>query len=99
MPAWPLPRHFDPAKVASVFRVPYDERARQARAFALEHGVAPAWRDERRVGLLLVDVQNTFCLPEFELFVGGTSGDGAVRDSARSCEFLYANLGRLTQVV
>jgi nicotinamidase-related amidase len=43
-------------------------------------------------------VQNTFCLPEFELFVAGRSGQGAVEDSLRTCEFLYANLGRITQI-
>lgn len=99
MPVWPLPRHFDPARVGSVYRVPYAERAEEARAFAREHAIGPAWRDTTRVGLLLIDVQNTFCLPEFELFVGGSSGTGALEDSARTCEFLYRNLGRLTQVV
>jgi len=99
MRVWPLPRHFDPARVESVYRVAYQERAGEARAFALEHRVTPAWRDAPRVGLLLIDVQNTFCLPGFELFVGGPSGKGAVLDSVRTCEFLYRNLGRVTQVL
>jgi nicotinamidase-related amidase len=94
----PLPEHFDPARVGQVFRVPYAERARQAREFARSHAIAPAWRDARRVGLVLVDVQNTFCLPEFELFVAGRSGTGAVDDSLRTCEFVYANLDRLSQI-
>jgi nicotinamidase-related amidase len=99
MPTAPLPPHFDPTRVASVFRVPYQQRAQEARAFARQQGIAPAWRDEQRVGLLLVDVQNTFCLPEFELFVAGRSGKGALHDSVRSCEFVYRNLARLTQIV
>jgi nicotinamidase-related amidase len=45
-----------------------------------------------------VDVQNTFCIPGFELFVGGRSGTGAVDDSRRLCEFVYRNLGTITQV-
>jgi nicotinamidase-related amidase len=98
MSGWPRPAHFDPARVAEVFRVPYAERADEARAFARQYGIAPAWRDARRVGLVLVDVQNTFCLPEFELFVAGRSGKGAVEDSLRTCEFVYANLGRITQI-
>jgi nicotinamidase-related amidase len=95
---WPIPAHFDAARVAEVFRVPYAERAREAKAFADRHGVEPSWRDARRVGLILVDVQNTFCLPEFELFVAGRDGRGAVDDSARTCAFIYRNLGRLTEI-
>ena len=51
------------------------------------------------MALLLVDVQNTFCLPDFELFVGGRSGRAAVDDSARIGTFLYENIGRISQVV
>jgi nicotinamidase-related amidase len=45
-----------------------------------------------------VDVQNSFCLPGFELFVGGRSGTGAVDDSRRLCEFIYRNLDVITQI-
>jgi nicotinamidase-related amidase len=95
---WPLPPHFDPAGSARLFRVPYLERAQQARAWAAQHGIRPALSDLRRACLVLVDVQNTFCLPEFELFVAGRSGRGAVEDNARLCSFLYRNLGTITQV-
>ena len=95
----PLPSHFNPGRVGEVYRVAYQERAAEARAWAREHGLQAAARDTRRVGLLLVDVQNTFCLPEFELFVSGRSGRGAVGDAERICRFLYANLGRISQVV
>jgi nicotinamidase-related amidase len=95
----PAPPFFDPASADRVFRVPYEERAREARGWAASHGIAPAAEDRSRTALLLVDVQNTFCLPEFELFVGGRSGRGAVEDSARLCGFLYGHLPRLTQVI
>lgn len=95
---WPIPGHFDSGRVAEVFRVPYAERAKDALAFARQHGIEPSWRDATRVGLVLVDVQNTFCLPDFELFVAGRGGSGAVDDSRRTCEFIYRNLGRLTQI-
>jgi nicotinamidase-related amidase len=48
--------------------------------------------------LLAVDVQNTFCIPGFELFVAGRSGTGAVDDNRRLCEFVYRNLGTITQI-
>ena len=82
-----------------VWRVPYEQRAREARAWAQSHGLRPAVEDSRRVCLVAVDVQNTFCIPGFELFVGGRSGTGAVDDNRRLCEFLYRNLGTITQIV
>jgi nicotinamidase-related amidase len=95
----PVPAHFDPETVGEVWRVPYEERAREAEAWAHEHALRPAAEDARRVCLLAVDVQNTFCIPGFELFVGGRSGTGAVDDNRRLCEFLYRNLDAITQIV
>ena len=95
----PIPPHYDPAKVGEVWRVPYQERAEEARRWAEAHGIRPAAEDEFRVALLLVDVQNTFCLPEFELFVAGRSGTGAVDDNRRLCEFIYRNLGTITRIL
>jgi nicotinamidase-related amidase len=54
--------------------------------------------DTLRICLLAVDVQNTFCIPDFELFVAGRSGTGAVDDNRRLCEFVYRNLGEITQI-
>lgn len=93
----PLPPHYDPEKVGQVWRVPYEERAREARRWAQEHGIRPAVEDRFRMALIGVDVQNTFCLPEFELYVGGRSGTGAIDDNQRLVEFIYRNLGVITQ--
>jgi nicotinamidase-related amidase len=95
----PVPEHFSPDRVPEVWRVPYEERARDAAVWAERHAIAPASEDEVRVCLVAVDCQNTFCTPGFELYVGGRSGTGAVDDSRRLCEFLYRNLDRITQVV
>ena len=95
----PLPPHFDAARVGEVWRVPYEDRAREAAAWASEHALTPAAGDPFRLCLLAVDVQNTFCVPGFELFVGGRSGTGAVDDNRRLCEFVYRNLGAITQVI
>jgi nicotinamidase-related amidase len=94
----PVPPFFDPRKAEQVWRVPYAERFAQAEEWAARHGIEPAAGDETRIGLLLIDEQNTFCLPEFELFVAGRSGRGAVEDSVRLCEFIYRNLGRITEI-
>ncbi|HEX7011999.1 MAG TPA: hypothetical protein VF161_04605 [Steroidobacteraceae bacterium] len=95
----PLPPHFAPERAGEVYRVEYERLAREARAWAAAHGLAPAAEDRFRVGLLLIDVQNTFCLPEFELYVRGRSGTGALDDNRRLAAFIYRNLGSITRVV
>lgn len=94
----PVPDFFDVSKVGSVWRIPYEERAKQGRDWASQHAIQPASVDSTKTWLLLVDVQNTFCIPEFELYVGGRSGRGAVEDNARLCEFIYRNLGSITHI-
>ncbi|MEG4088229.1 isochorismatase [Microcoleus sp. Pol12B4] len=94
----PIPEHFDPKKVGEVWRVPYQERAVQAQDWAKQHSIQPASSDKNRICLLIIDAQNTFCLPEFELFVGGRSGSGAVDDNLRLSEFIYRNLNAITTI-
>lgn len=94
----PLPSFFDPARVGEVWKVDYAARAADAREHALRHNLQPASASRERISIWLVDVQNTFCIPGFELFVGGRSGRGAVEDNTRLCEFIYRNLGNLTHI-
>lgn len=94
----PIPPHFDPTRVGAVWRVPYQQRAGAAASWAKQHTIQPASSDLTRICLLAIDVQNTFCIPEFELFVGGRSGMGAVEDNKRLCEFIYRNLGVITEI-
>ena len=89
-----IPNYFNPSKVREVYRVPYQKRAAEAEAWAKKYNIQPAAKDKRRVGLLLIDVQNTFCIPDFELFV-----NGAVEDNVRLCEFIYRNLGTVTEII
>jgi len=99
MPATlPPPGHYRPERAEEVYRVEYQKLYGEARKYANEHGVQPASRDKRRVALLLVDVQNTFCLPDFELFAAGRSGKGAVEDNQRLSRWIYANLGAITDI-
>jgi nicotinamidase-related amidase len=95
----PVPAHYDPERVAGVWPVPYEELAQVAGAWAREHELRAAADDGVAVCLVCVDVQNTFCLPEFELFVAGRSGTGAIDDNRRLCEFVYRNLDVITQIV
>ena len=94
----PIPEYFDSAKVGQVWRIPYQERLNEARAWAQQYNIAPASEDSVRTCLLLIDVQNTFCIPDFELFVGGRSGNGSVEDNERLCRFIYRNLPHISKI-
>lgn len=95
----PIPPSFEPDSVGELRRVPYERLAGEAERWAREHSLQPVSEDRFRLCLLAVDVQNTFCLPEFELFVAGRSGTGAVDDNRRLCEFIYRNLDAITHVI
>jgi nicotinamidase-related amidase len=90
----PIPPHFKPKRVGDIWRVPYQERAEEAQAWAEEHGLRPALEDSFRVCVVAVDLQNTFCIPGYELYV-----PGAEHDNRRLCEFLYRNLGAITAII
>jgi nicotinamidase-related amidase len=95
----PLPPHVDLERVGEVWRVDYEARFADATSWAETHGLGAAENDARRICLLVVDAQNTFCTPGFELFVAGRSGTGALDDNRRLCAFLYRNVGAVTQAV
>lgn len=97
-PDLPLPDHYDPGKAGQVWKVAYENIAIAAQDWAARHAIPPASSDTFRLALLLIDVQNTFCLPDFELYVGGRSGSGAVDDNRRLAAFIYHNLGHLTEI-
>ncbi len=94
----PVPAHFDLLKAGEVWRVSYQDLAGEAEKWAAQHKIQPAADDRFRICLVAVDIQNTFCIPGFELYVGGRSGKGAVDDNRRLCEFIYRNLGVITQI-
>jgi nicotinamidase-related amidase len=94
----PIPDFFDARNVSTVWRIPYEERAKEARQWSERHQLRPASADSTKTWLMLIDVQNTFCIPSFELYVGGRSGRAAVEDNIRLCEFIYRNLGDITHI-
>ncbi len=95
----PIPSHFQPDRVGEIWRVPYQQRSIEAKAWAQQHQLQPIAQSQTQIRLLLIDVQNTFCLPDFELFVGGRSGRGAIEDNVRVAEFIYHNLGEIDQII
>lgn len=71
-----------------------DEALATAKRFALD----PTSTDDKKILLLLIDAQRDFCHPEGTLYVGGRSGDGAIKDSDRTAKFIYRNLDRITNI-
>ena len=94
----PIPSHFSSEKVGQVWKVPYQQRAQDAKEWARQNKIQPASSDKLKISLFLVDVQNTFCIPDFELFVGGSTGTGSVDDNRRLCQFIYRNLDVITEI-
>lgn len=96
---FPIPGHFDPKKADKVWRVEYQRLAELASDWRDKYKIKPSYNDKMRNCLILVDVQNTFCIPGFELFVAGNSGNAAVEDNVRLCEFIYRNLDNITHII
>jgi nicotinamidase-related amidase len=95
----PLPPHYDPDTVVDAERwLPYSDLMNTALKWRKQHGLSASATDRVRVGALFIDEQNTFVHPSGELFVGGRSGNGAVDDAKRLVEFLYRNLGTISEV-
>lgn len=94
----PIPTFFNQQKAGEVYRVNYDALDIEAQKWAKEHGINSAAKDKFRVCLMPIDVQNTFCIPGFELYVGGRTGDGAVKDNKRLAKFIYQNLSVITEI-
>ena len=98
MNSLPSPSFFDSEKVSHFWRVPYQIRANVAKQWREKYQITSSVEDKTKIILLLIDVQNTFCLPDFELFVAGKSGNGAVEDNIRLCQFIYRNLANVTTI-
>lgn len=73
--------------------------ARIARAAAAVASVGMSACDKRRVLLLLIDMQKDFCHWDGALFVAGRDGAGAFNDCRRAVEFIYRNVGRVTDII
>src|SRR6187455_639698 len=95
----PLPDFFDPKRAADwSYRPDAATLAAKATPWRAQHRIKPSAADEKRIHLLLIDVQKDFCFPEGTLYVAGRSGRGAIDDSRRIAEFIYENLAAITDI-
>ncbi|MBA2544430.1 MAG: nicotinamidase [Deltaproteobacteria bacterium] len=95
----PLPQFYDGKRAADyAYRPDSMMLAGSAADWRGQHAIRPSAADETRVHLLLIDVQKDFCFPDGTLYVAGRSGTGAIDDSRRIAEFIYKNLGAVTDI-
>ena len=95
----PIPAFYDPADAERWGDPPLETLRSFAERWRREHGIAPCATDTERVGLLLIDMQKDFCLPDGTLFVAGRSGRAAVEDCDRVARWIYRHLDRITEIV
>lgn len=93
-----LPAFYDKTNVVSDGWIDYVALQAEAERVRVQAGVKAAATDKFKLGVLAIDVQNTFCNPQGELYVAGMSGTGAVDDAERLVEFLYRNLPVITNI-
>ena len=95
----PLPGFYDPDNVVNDSRwIDYAALQTAAIEWRRTHNLRAASTDRVKVGVLVIDAQNTFCHPQGELFVAGASGTGAIDDCRRTVEFLYRNLSIISGI-
>ncbi len=91
MKQYPIPGFFDPNNAVKIYPIPYGTIAEEGLKFAKSDKIAPASSDKKKIGLMIIDAQNTFCNPQGELFV-----TGAPDDNIRLAKFIYQNIGTIT---
>ena len=94
-----IPSFFDPQN-SGLYDYQPDRRGllEKANDFRSTNSIKPASMDRLKTLLLLIDMQKDFCFPEGSLYVAGRSGNGAIEDSTRTAEFIYKNMGSISQI-
>lgn len=87
----PAPDFYHPDQVGELFMERGALVAQAAADYRKRYGVPPAARDRFRVAAFGIDAQIGFCQPGASLFV-----PGAVADTRRTLDWLYAHMHRIT---
>jgi len=93
-----MPPFYNPANIKWGYRPNLPKVFDEAMAWSKANSVRPAATDTKIIHVLPIDVQNDFCFAEGTLPVLGRSGRGAMDDSKRAVEWLYANIGMITKI-
>lgn len=95
-----LPPFYDAANASNWDYAPnVDTLFSLAKDWRRQFGITDAAQDERKIRLLLIDLQKDFCFKRGALYVGGRSGEGAIRDNARIAEFIHRYIYLITEII
>ena len=75
-----------------------DELATAGLEWRRENGLNLIYGDRKKIHMLVIDAQNDFTFPSGRLPVLGRSGTGAMDAQKNLVEFIYRNLGIITQI-
>ncbi len=87
----PTPKFYDPDQVGELYVERAALVAEEAKTYSEKNGIKPAAQDDFRIAAFGIDCQIGFCLPGASLFV-----PGAVEDTKRTIDWIYANLDKIT---
>ena len=93
-----VPSFFNPNNSSKLYGCDYEEVAAKAIEFRNFNNIQPTSKDKKKVSVVMIDNQNTFCLPNGQLYVGGRSGFGAVDNSNNTCSLIYTNLDVISNI-
>lgn len=88
-----FPSFYQANRVGEIYLPNYAAIMDEALAFRSRYNLQPSGEDRERIALFCIDVQIGFSIPGASLFV-----PGAVEDSRRMCDFIYRNLGVLSEI-
>ncbi len=92
MKQFQIPSFFDRTNATKIYPISYGKLAKDGNDFAKSNGIKPGSADKKKIGLMIIDAQNTFCHPQGELFVAG-----APDDNIRLAEFIYRNIESISK--
>ena len=95
----PLPACFQEKAFGDVYSPDIGSIEIVADYWAHEYSITNYAEDKKKICLVPIDVQNSFCIPGYSLYVGGKHGFAAVVDSCNLAKFIYQNLDVITEII
>ncbi len=89
-----LPSYFNEKKVGTIYQSRDQAVVDEAEKYRDDNRIKPSSKDNVKIALFMVDVQNSFCDPKGSLFV-----PGAVQDNINIIKFIYRNVEKITQCI
>jgi nicotinamidase-related amidase len=87
------PKYFDENNADKIYALNMPEIIKEATDYKKQNNVKSAALDKEKIGLFIIDAQNSFTNPNGSLFV-----PGSVEDNIRTAKFIYNNVDKLTSI-